>query len=84
MEERRPHRDFLAAHPLAQNRKERSPQHRERDADEQQIVVEKGRLTTHHAFQPRLRLEVLEARRDEIGGDRDRDGEKRGKPAADG
>ena len=57
---------FVAAHPLGDDREERSPEHGERDADEHEIVVEKRRLAAHHALELRLRLEVLEPRRDEV------------------
>ena len=83
VEERRADGDFVVRHRLAENREERSPEHGERDADEQQVVEEEARLATHEALELRLRLEIVEPRRDEIHGERNREHEKAEEPVAD-
>ena len=57
IEERRADRDLGAPHQLGQDREERSPEHREGDADEQQVVEEKRRLAAQHRLELHLGLE---------------------------
>ena len=80
VEERRTDRDLRAPHRLADDREQRSPEHGERDANEDDVVVEKRRLATHHALELRACLEVLEPRRDEECRHRDREDEERREP----
>ena len=57
IEERRPDRDLGAAHRLGDDREERAPEHRERDADERQVVEQECRLAADQRLQLHFRLE---------------------------
>ena len=60
IEERRADRDLGPLHRLGEDREQGPPQHRKRDADEQEIIEEEARLAAHHRFEPRLGLEQRE------------------------
>src|SRR2546430_11979803 len=62
VEERRADGDLRPLHQLREDRERRTPQHRERDPHEQEVVEEEARLAAHHRLELRFSREQRQAR----------------------
>src|SRR2546430_5968083 len=62
VEERRADGDLRPLHQLREDREQRTPQHRERDPHEQEVVEEEARLAAHHRLELRFSREQRQAR----------------------